>query len=131
MLCHTFLLRECESGGELGQFHERHMAKSGFPQFPDGYHKNAVQASTMRCHKENAKLLTKQWADPNVQGWKSTPGKVKYRLWSFLPALPNPSNTDTFPVEIESASFDYSCDQDKIENGISGCLCEVQRQTDG
>ena len=34
-------------------------------------------------------------------------------------------------VEIESASLDYSCDQDKKENGISGCLCEVQRQTDG
>ena len=34
-------------------------------------------------------------------------------------------------VEIESVSLDYSCDQDKKENGISGCLCEVQRQTDG
>ena len=49
----------------------------------------------------------------------------------LLTACPGEPPNKVTVVEIESASLDYSCDQDKKENGISGCLCEVQRQTDG
>ena len=52
-----------------------------------------------------------------------------YSLHSFAATVEGQANV-VKGVEIESASLDYSCDQDKKENGISDCLCEVQRQTD-